>query len=297
MPTRAARPNVTPGQIGAGAGVATLAASACTYALASSFVRVSCHPGTWPARHGRARRRLPSSRAGRAGFGHQRCSDAQNAVAVSRSQGDATDARHGGGGKTAATRWQRTAGATHILVATSEGGCGFRTQTAVRLLVAERDASQSGEVERRKWNAHTRKNWAAGTDRLRVLLVHPVELGLLGARRASGRLAPRDARLPHARHHASGHVARARLGVLSGSRQLLHRSTARPDCATSENRRPARACAATTDDDGASSPRNPAAPRLGRPAQRAVQRPRGLRRRQYHHTHARASNTSTRPPP
>ena len=99
MPTRAARPNVTPGQIGAGAGVATLAASACTYALASSFVRVSCHPGTWPARHGRARRRLPSSRAGRAGFGHQTCSDAQTAVAVSRSQGDATDARHGGGGQ------------------------------------------------------------------------------------------------------------------------------------------------------------------------------------------------------
>ena len=63
----------------------------------------------------------------------------------------------GEGGKTAATRWQRTAGATHILVATSEGGCGFRTQTAVRLLVAERDASQLGEVESRNQRAHTKE--------------------------------------------------------------------------------------------------------------------------------------------
>ena len=87
--------------------------------------------------------------------------------------------------------------------------------------------------------------------------MHPVELGLLGARRTSGRLAPRNACLPHARHPAKGHVARARLAFLSSSRQLLHRINA-SDELRDRRKQKASVCvrgAAATTDDSVSSPR------------------------------------------
>jgi hypothetical protein len=57
-------------------------------------------------------------------------------------------------------------------------------------------------------NVDRRGNITQRTDRLRKPLVHPVELSLLSARRARGRLAQRDARLPHARHPAPAALER-----------------------------------------------------------------------------------------